>query len=190
MARRKKGAALVKLMIAFTIAGIAAAIAVPSLTAYIHHAQFQRNRAYAQTIYLDAEANLAHLRAAGLWEDFQADLRAAGETVPLSESGNPEAHEICGVIWNGRTPEGGIKERVIERLAARDTSDGGILKGEFCIEVDLTSGHIWAVFYSASAGALCYEPGTDGYLGDRTYDSLLERRLGFCSAETQSVEKE
>lgn len=179
---------LVEMVAALAIVGILAAIAVPSLTAYVHHAQFQRNEAYARTIFLDAEANLTHLRAAGLWEDFKAELCAVGETVGLPESAEPETHEIRAVLLNGRALDGGAKGRVVEKLVNWDTYDAGILNAYICIEVDVTSGHVWAVFYSTTTGALGYEPGTDGYLGDRTYGSRIERRLGcYLAGETVHV---
>ena len=86
--RRKAGMTLVELVVALAIAGVLAAIAVPSLTAYVHHAQFQRNEAYARTIFLDAEANLTHLRAAGLWEDFKAELCAVGRRLAVRRAWN------------------------------------------------------------------------------------------------------
>ncbi len=176
--RQKAGVTLVELMVSLAIVGILAAIAVPNLTAYVHHAQFQRNEAYARTLYLDAEANLTHLRAAGLWEDFKKELCAVGETVSLPGDAEPEAHEVRAVLLNGIVPDGGDKGRVVDELIGRDTYDGEILNAYVCIEVDVTSGHVRAVFYSTTTGALGYEPGTDGYLGDREYGSLLERRLG------------
>ncbi len=179
---------LVELVVALAVAGVLAAIAVPSLTAYVHHAQFQRNEAYARTIFLDVEANLTHLRAAGLWEDFKAELCAVGETASLPESAESRTHEIRAVLLNGSAPDGGAKGRVVEKLVDRDTYDAGILNAYICIEVDVTSGHARAVFYSTTTGALGYEPGTDGYLGDRAYGSRLERRLGcYLAGEMMRV---
>lgn len=181
-AKRKGGFTLVELMVVLAIQGILIAIAAPNLTAYVHHAQFQRNEAYARTIYLAAEASLTHIRVAGEWEDFKKVLLAAGEPTGIQGEQNPQAHEICGVLLNGRGPDGEAKERVRAKLLNEASYDGDILNANICIEVDLTSGHIRAVFYSTTTGDLSYEPGTDGYLGDREYGSRLERRLGCYPA--------
>lgn len=181
-ARRRDGFTLVELMVTLAIVGIFALIAAPSLTAFVHHAQFQHSEACARTLYLDAEANLAHLRAAGLWEDFKEDLLAAGEPAALSESPQSGTHEIRGVLLNGSETGGGAKARVLERLIGEDTYDSGFLDACICVEVDVTSGHVYAVFYSTATGALSYAPGTGGYLGERGYASRLERRLGCYPA--------
>ena len=181
-ARQRDGFTLVELMVILTIVGILMALAAPSLTAYVHHAQFQRNEAYARTLYLAAEASLTHLRAAGLWEDFKTDLLAVGEMAVLPGDSQSGAHEILGVFLNGSAPESGAEKRVWDRLTGGDTYDSGILNAYICIEIDVTSGHAYSVFYSTTTGALGYVPGTEGYLGDRTYGSRLARRLGYYLA--------
>lgn len=169
-------------MVVLAIQGILLAIAVPNLTAYVHRAQFQRNEAYARTIYLAAEASLTHIRTAGQWEDFKKDLLVAGEPAAITGEQNPQQDEICGVILNGRGPDSEAKGRVRTQLLDEASYGGDILNANICIEIDITSGHIYAVFYSTTTGDFSYEPGTDGYLGDREYGSRLERRLGCYPA--------
>lgn len=179
----KGGFTLVELMVALALEGIILAIAVPNLTVWLHHAQFQRNEGYARTIYLAAEASLTHIRSTGQWEDIKADLFAAGEPAAIPGEQNPPAHEIRGVLLNGRGPDSEAKERIRTQLLNEASRDVDISNAYICIEVDMTSGHVRTVFYSTTTGDLSYEPGTDGYLGDREYESRLERRLGCYPAE-------
>lgn len=126
---------------------------------------------------------MTHLRASGLWEDFEADLLSAGEWAGVSET-----HEIFGVLLNGCETESEAKERIRACLIGIDTFDSKIRNAYICIEVDVTSGHVYSVFYSTTTGALSYEPGTDGYLGSRDYASRSERRLGgYLTTESGST---
>lgn len=181
-ADRKGGFTLVELMVVLAIQGVLIAIAAPNLTAYLHHAQFQRNEAYARTIYLGTEASLAHIRTTGEWEAFKKDLLTAGEPTTIQGKQNPGTNGTCGVLLNGREPESEAKERVRTKLLKEASCDSDILNAYICIEIDVTSGHVCTVFYSTTTGQLSYEPGTDGYLGDREYGSRLERRLGCYPA--------
>lgn len=170
------GFTLAELIAALAIQGIFVAIAVPNLTAYLHRAQFQRNEAFARTIYLAAEANLTHLRLTGQWEDFKKDLLAAGTR-------SPETNAVYGVLLNGRGPDSEAKERIKSKLLRETAFDGESENAYICIEVDLLTMQVHAIFYSETTGNLSYNPGTDGYLGGQSYENRFERRLGRYPTE-------
>ena len=181
---RKGGFTLPEMIVTLLILGIFAQITIPNLTNYLHRSQFRRNEEIARTIYLDAETNLAHLCAAGQWENVETELLSAGELSPFPQAADDV---ICGIFLNGNDLSNEPALSLWKHLLDLDRYGGDVLNAFICVEIDLTTKHVHSVFYSKTTGDLTYAPGTDGYLGERGYDSRSERRLGCYTIE--DVEK-
>ena len=191
---KKKGFTLVELMVVLTILGILLAAAVPSLTAYLHLAQFRRNESYAKSIYLSAESTLTYYRGSGQWDSFARQLKAKGVQVGKWDTRlKPELHDRLYAIRLDAEEYGSGESlsddgALTARLLANDTYDKSTLNGAICLEIDLESGQVYSAFYGAPCDSLRYDGeggGSDGLLNlsDRAYDSRKAARLGYYSAD-------
>ncbi len=186
---------MIELIVVLVIMGILVAIAVPSLTAYIHLSQFRRNESYAKTMYLSAESALTDYRTGGKWEDFEHLVREEG-TLNRSFA---DDETLAGRIYalrldkdeygsgDGLTGDGAL----VAELLAVDTYDKSILNGAICLEVDVVAGQVYSVFYGTACDGLCYgaDHPADGTWLDmdaRDYDARRAVRLGYYSVQDVS----
>lgn len=192
--RDRRGFTLVELMVVLTILGILLAAAVPSLTAYLHLAQFRRNESYAKSIYLSAESTLTYYRGSGQWDSFARQLKAKGVQVGKWDTRlKPELRDRLYAIRLDAEEYGSGESlsddgALTARLLANDTYDKSTLNGAICLEIDLESGQVYSAFYGAPCDGLRYDGeggGSDGLLNlsDRAYDSRKAARLGYYSAD-------
>ena len=192
--RDRRGFTLVELMVVLTILGILLAAAVPSLTAYLHLAQFRRNESYAKSIYLSAESTLTYYRGSGRWDSFARQLKAKGMKVSQLDSRlKPELRDRLYAIRLDAEEYGSGESlsddgALTARLLDNDTYDKSTLNGAICLEIDLESGQVYSAFYGAPCDGLRYDGeggGSDGLLNlsDRAYDSRKAARLGYYSAD-------
>ena len=186
---------MIELVVVLVILGILAAIAVPSLTRYVHLSQFQKNESYAKTMYLSAESALTDYRAGGKWEDFAHLVREAGTLNRSFDSDDKLAGRIYALRLD--LDEYGAGENLsgdgalVAELLAVDTYDKSILNGAICLEVDVVAGQVYSVFYGTACDGLCYgddhpDSGTWLNMNARDYDSRRAVRLGYYSAEDVS----
>lgn len=192
--RDRRGFTLVELMVVLTILGILLAAAVPSLTAYLHLAQFRRNESYAKSIYLSAESTLTYYRGSGQWDSFARQLKAKGVQVGKWDTRlKPELRDRLYAIRLDAEEYGSGESlsddgALTAQLLANDTYDKSTLNGAICLEIDLESGQVYSAFYGAPCDGLRYDGeggGGDGLLNlsDRGYDSRKAVRLGYYSAD-------
>ena len=192
--RDRRGFTLVELMVVLTILGILLAAAVPSLTAYLHLAQFRRNESYAKSIYLSAESTLTYYRGSGQWDSFARQLKAKGVQVGKWDTRlKPELRDRLYAIRLDAEEYGSGESlsddgALTAQLLANDTYDKSTLNGAICLEIDLESGQVYSAFYGAPCDGLRYDGeggGSDGLLNlsDRAYDSRKAARLGYYSAD-------
>lgn len=188
--RDRRGFTLVELMVVLTILGILLAAAIPSLTAYLHLAQFRRNESYAKSIYLSAESTLTYYRGSGQWDSFARQLKAKGVRAQLKPDELSDRLYAIRLDAKEYGSGDGLSDdgALTAQLLANDTYDKSTLNGAICLEIDLESGQVYSAFYGAPCDGLRYdgEPDRgDGLLNlsDRAYDSRKAARLGYYSAD-------
>ncbi len=195
--KNKKGFTMVELMVVLVVLGVLAAVAVPSLTQYIHLAQFRRNEEYAKTMYLDAESALTYYRTGGEWDDFRRLVMKEGEKNTDGTVGTDERPVYAICLERGEDASAGGDAALVRQLLNPDTYDEGVLDAAICIEVDINAGQVYSVFYSTSCDGLAYDTaGRAGgvwlNLNQRDYETRRAQRLGYYSAvdKTNVVELE
>lgn len=193
--RKKGGFTMVELIVTLVIMGILFAIAVPNLTGYIHLSQFRKNESYAKTMYLSAESSLTYYRTGGEWETFSRKVKSEGH---LNLSYTDTDHEIYGIRMNaGEYAKGDLngEAALVEELLSQDTYDKSILSASICIEIDITSGQVYSVFYGTACKGLYYESNIDSKpedalgkwlnidMNQRAPDIRRVERLGYYSTK-------
>ena len=161
--RDDRGFTLVELMVVLAILGILLAAAVPSLTAYLHLAQFRQNESYAKNIYLSAESTLTYYRGSGQWDGFARQLKAKGVQVGKRDTRlKPELRDRLYAIRLDAEEYGSGESlsddgALTARLLANDTYDKSTLNGAICLEIDLESRQVYSAFYGAPCDGLRYD---------------------------------
>ena len=177
-------------MVVLGIMAILFGIAVPALSAYIHLSQFRRNDSYAKTMYLAAESSLTYHRTGGDWEDLALDIERAGtQSFPDDDSlQSIYALRLDPDEYSAQT-RSADGELAIELLDT-DIYDKSMLNAAICLEIDITSGQVYSVFYGTNCTGLYYSQETGSHDGalcidsdKRDYETRRAERLGYYSVE-------
>ena len=177
-------------MVVLGIMAILFGIAIPGLSAYIHLSQFRRNDSYAKTLYLAAESSLTYHRTGGDWEDLALDIEQQGTQ---SFPDDDEKQSIYALRLDpgeyGEETKSGDGALVTELLDT-DIYDKSMLDAAICLEIDITSGQIYSVFYGTNCDGLYYSHEGGDHAGQlcidgdkRDYDKRKAERLGYYSVE-------
>ncbi len=177
-------------MVVLGIMAILFGIAIPGLSAYIHLSQFRRNDSYAKTMYLAAESSLTYHRTGGDWEDLALDIEQQGTQ---SFPDDDEKQSIYALRLDpgeyGEETKSGDGALVTELLDT-DIYDKSMLDAAICLEIDITSGQIYSVFYGTNCDGLYYSHEGGDHAGQlcidgdkRDYDKRKAERLGYYSVE-------
>ena len=194
--RKKGGFTMVELIVTLVIMGILFAIAVPNLTGYIHLSQFRKNESYAKTMYLSAESSLTYYRTGGEWETFSRKVKREGALDRRYDTNNDRFGRIYGIrLEKGEYAAGNLDgdAALVAELLENDTYDKSVLNAAICIEIDVTSGQVYSVFYGTACDGLYYESnaaskpaaasGTWLDMDRRDYDTRRAERLGYYSVD-------
>lgn len=177
-------------MVVLGIMAILFGIAIPGLSAYIHLSQFRRNDSYAKTMYLAAESSLTYHRTGGDWEDLALDIEQQGtQSFPDDdEKQSIYALRLDPGEYGEETKSG--DGALLTELLDTDIYDKSMLDAAICLEIDITSGQIYSVFYGTNCDGLYYSHEGGGHAsqlcidGDnRDYDTRKAERLGYYSVE-------
>ena len=195
--KAENGFTLVELIVVLAITAILAALVGGGLVAYTRLARFEKNESNARTLFQTAQIALTHEETAGGLDAFRQQVQAQGS------HGGHFTEGITKTDADGNTTEltkdeldsyiyalyydknGGANNDLIEELLGKYIYDASLLDASLCIEIDISSGQVYAVFYDTNAEKLRFtdERGATNIL-DRSYahrrsDSLV----GYYSAE-------
>lgn len=181
-------------MVVLGIMAILFGIAVPALSAYIHLSQFRRNDSYAKTMYLAAESSLTYHRTGhrtgGDWEDFALDIERAGTQSFPDDDSLQSIYALRLDLDEYSAQTRSADGELAVDLLDTDIYDKGMLNAAICLEIDITSGQVYSVFYGTNCTGLYYSQETgihDGALcidsGKRDYETRRAERLGYYSVE-------
>ncbi len=177
-------------MVVLGIMAILFGIAIPGLSAYIHLSQFRRNDSYAKTMYLAAESSLTYHRTGGDWEDLALDIEQQGtQSFPDDdEKQSIYALRLAPGEYGEETKSG--DGALVTELLDTDIYDKSMLDAAICLEIDITSGQIYSVFYGTNCDGLYYSHEGGDHAGQlcidgdkRDYDTRKAERLGYYSVE-------
>lgn len=177
-------------MVVLGIMAILFGIAIPGLSAYIHLSQFRRNDSYAKTMYLAAESSLTYHRTGGDWEDLALDIEQQGtQSFPDDdEQQSIYALRLAPGEYGEETKSG--DGALLTELLDTDIYDKSMLDAAICLEIDITSGQIYSVFYGTNCDGLYYSHEGGDHVGQlcidgdkRDYDTRKAERLGYYSVE-------
>lgn len=195
-ARKKGGFTMVELIVTLVIMGILFAIAVPNLTGYIHLSQFRKNESYAKTMYLSAESSLTYYRTGGEWETFSRKVQREGTLDRQYDADDKKYGRIYGIrLDKGEYAAGDLDgdAALVAELLENDTYDKSVLNAAICIEIDVSTGQVYSVFYGTACDGLYYSSNPTNYVATqadrwqdmdrRDYDTRRAERLGYYSVD-------
>ncbi len=177
-------------MVVLGIMAILFGIAIPGLSAYIHLSQFRRNDSYAKTMYLAAESSLTYHRTGGDWEDLALDIEQQGtQSFPDGDEKQSIYALRLAPGEYGEEAKSGDGALVTELLDT-DIYDKSMLDAAICLEIDITSGQIYSIFYGTNCDGLYYSHEGGDHAGQlcidgdkRDYNTRKAERLGYYSVE-------
>ena len=201
--RNRRGFTLVELMVVLAVTAILAALAGGGLLAYIRLARFQKNESNARAMFQTAQLATAQLELAGEKDDFTALVAAQGHgghiTQRLTETMTQEECEALNArvyalyFDKGAEPTPDTPEGKLYAYIKQYVYDSSFLDAAFCIEIDASTGQVFAVFYDSGVQALRFANNkgqTDAtLLDDRSYQNRRDRTLVgyYCADDAVNV---
>lgn len=155
--QRNRGFTLVELIVVLAIVAMLAALTGGGLTAYARLARFEKNEANAAALYQAAQAALTRRSAAGTLDDWLARAADAGVTGAGYEGSGEEVRELqqrVRALFYDRDDPDTESGRLVRQLLDSTVYDGGLWDASLCLEVDVASGRVYAVFYAAGEDRL------------------------------------
>ena len=164
----RKGFTLVELTVVLAILAILAAMIGGALTAWVRLSRFEKNEANARTVYQAAQIALTRRQAAGTLEDWLE--RAAAEGVLGAGYGGQDQQvqkRVRALFYDRQNPDTAAG-RLVRELLEDYTYDDSLWEASLCVEVDVTSGRVYAVFYASGEERLRFGEPLD--ITDRSYE--------------------
>lgn len=150
-----RGFTLAELMVVLALLALGSGMAVTVLASYQKHARSMQNQAGAHRVYQAAEAGLAELKSNG---------RLAWWLQAAQGEADTEEGTLC-TLYLDREHRTGAAWLLLGEALTEEQLDAAI-----CLQVDVESGHLAAVFYDAAADAFGPDPAEDAQAGCWTAD--------------------
>ena len=164
----RKGFTLVELTVVLAILAILAAMIGGALTAWVRLSRFEKNEANARTVYQAAQIAMTRRQAAGTLEDWLK--RAAAEGVLGAGYGGQDQQvqkRVRALFYDRQNPDTAAG-RLVRELLDDYTYDASLWDASLCVEVDVTSGRVYSVFYASGEDRLRFGEPLD--ITDRSYE--------------------
>ena len=150
------------------ILAILAAMIGGALTAWVRLSRFEKNEANARTVYQAAQIAMTRRQAAGTLEDWLK--RAATEGVLGAGYGGQDQQvqkRVRALFYDRQDPDTAAG-RLVRELLDEYTYDASLWDASLCVEVDVTSGRVYSVFYASGEDRLRFGEPLD--ITDRSYE--------------------
>ena len=157
-----------ELTVVLAILAILAAMLGGALTAWVRLSRFEKNEQSARTVYQAAQIALTRRQTAGTLEDWLE--RAAAEGVLGAGYGEQDQQvqkRVRALFYDRQDPETPAGQLVRELLEDY-VYDAALWDASLCVEVDVTSGRVYSVFYASGEDRLRFGEALD--ITDRSYE--------------------
>lgn len=189
---KKKGFALVELVVVLAIFGLLASITGLGLYSWTRYSINKENNENARTIFLAAQESLTHMQASGTLDSIDLTYveKTKVEQIKQQNVGMDFTNfdKFSGRLYTAiYMPTN--KSGIVYNLLKPYLEGTGILDGAIAIEFDPKDGVVYSVFYSKKATSFEYE--TDGNINEsgvigickRDSGTLKDRLLGYYVAD-------
>lgn len=197
---KKKGFTLVELMVVLAITAILAVLVGGGLIAYTRLARFEKNEANARTLFQTAQISLTRMETAGELDAFRRQVMEEGSTgdhfqndVTVTDAGGntlvsrtkTELDQNVAALYYDRTgAAAGNHNALVKELLGDYIYDASLLNASICVEIDVQSGQVYAVFYDTKSDKLRFNQDGATNIYDRSYNHRRNDSLvGYYSAE-------
>ena len=164
-----------ELTVVLAILAILAAMLGGALTAWVRLSRFEKNEQSARTVYQAAQIALTRRQTAGTLEDWLE--RAAAEGVLGAGYGEQDQQvqkRVRALFYDRQDPETPAGQLVRELLEDY-VYDAALWDASLCVEVDVTSGRVYSVFYASGEDRLRFGEALD--ITDRSYEHRRGKSL-------------
>lgn len=194
----KKGFTLVELMVVLAITAILAVLVGGGLIAYTRLARFEKNEANARTLFQTAQISLTRMETAGELDAFRDKVTKSGsmgqhfaegltdaDGKPLNGRTQKDLNTYIAALYYDKTGAAdGNHNALVKELLGDYIYDASLLNASICVEIDIQSGQVYAVFYDTNSSKLRFNEAGATNIYDRSYDHRRNDSLvGYYSAE-------
>lgn len=184
----RKGFTLIEMVVVMALMAILSGFGMPAATAYLNQSQSMQMQNYAKTLYYATQSALTYYKSGGYVDDLKKQVIGAGTPID-SYLGKPDPDPSTDqyyalLLEKGEADPLSTDADLLKQLCAPYLYDPAILKEAVCIEIDLDSSTVFAVFYTANSKLLSYTAGPQQIsLLDRSDAALKANQLGMYAGE-------
>ncbi len=196
--KNKKGYTLVEVMTVVIILAILAAVAVPSVFAFVETGKQMNRNNIARTLFLAAQSSLTNMKTNGQLSEFVNSASGAGilldapDEISISDGDDLNKDNIFSMVIT-RGDVTGTGKTLYDFLVGH-ISDQSPLEQSVCIEFNVKTGVVKSAFYSEDFGSSdlwSYDADATrlkdkGNLMERDSGALRDKKQGFYGVKTTS----